>query len=127
MTRLRMELRAEMEDGRALDVVADQRDVARWEVQPFGCAMSEWDSRINLATRFLAWSALTRQGELAGQTWDQFNADCVEVGDMPAPDDADDADDQAADADPPGRPGPSEASLSRSRGARARRSPGPAA
>lgn len=124
MARLQIELRAELDDGRTLDVVADQRDVARWEVQPFGCPMSEWQTRINLAYRWLAWSALTRHQLLDGMTWDQFDAVCVEASDPPTDDDGDQGDDDDAagggDADP-GRPGPSDKPLSRSRGARAKR------
>lgn len=121
MPRLQMELRAELEGGRTLDVVADQRDVARWEVQPFGCAMSEWGARINTAYRFLAWSAATRGQLLAPpMTWEQFDAACIEVADPPAGDgDQDDDGDQGA-ADP-GQPGPSAATSSRSRGAQGKR------
>lgn len=54
--------------------VTDQRDLAKWEVQPF-----RDESAPHLRARFLAWSALVRQ-QLYSGTFEQFNtADCVEV------------------------------------------------
>ncbi|MEU5965953.1 hypothetical protein ABZ777_32510 [Micromonospora parva] len=97
------ELRVEMEDGTTYDVVADQRDVARFEVQDFGCSSSVLMSRISTAYRFMAWSALTRRGEITLK-WAEFDATCVEVIDMP--DDEESA--SPADAEDPGQPGPSE-------------------
>lgn len=125
MPRLQIELSAEMDDGRTLEVVADQRDVARWEVQPFGCPMSEWSSRINLAYRWLAWSALTRHQLLAGPdgkqlTWDQFDSLCIEVSDPPG-DDGDQGDGVGGGDADPGQPDPSAPTSSRSRGVRAKR------
>lgn len=99
---LRFELRAEMEDGVTHDVVADQRDVAKFEVQDFGCSSTELMSRAATAYRFMAWSALTRQG-VVKLKWPEFDAQCVEVIDMP--DDEESA--APADAEDPGRPAPS--------------------
>lgn len=80
MPSMLIELRAEMEDGTTYDVVADQRDVAKWEIQDFGCPFSDIDSRSMLALRWLAWSALTRRG-LIELKWDEFDAQCIEAGD----------------------------------------------
>ncbi|MBM0274134.1 hypothetical protein [Micromonospora tarensis] len=96
------ELRVEMEDGTTHDVVADQRDVARFEVQEFGCSSVDMMSRISTAYRFMAWSVLTRRGETK-LTWPKFDATCVEVIDMP--DDEESA--VPADAEDPGQPAPS--------------------
>lgn len=113
MATMLLEFQVEMEDGTTHDVVADQRDVAKWEVQPFGCPMSEWDKRVNLAYRWLAWSAMTRRG-MTDLKWDAFDAQCIEVRDMPEPE-------EPGDELDPGQPAPSEGNSSRSRGSRANR------
>ena len=90
MARLLVELHVEMEDGTTHDVVADQRDIAKWEVQDFGCPFTEIDDRTPmLAMRWLAWSALSRRGEIT-LSWLDFDAVCVEAS---SPDD--DADEGA--------------------------------
>ena len=80
MARMLLELHVEMEDGATHDVVADQRDIARWEIQDFGCPFSEFDTRSMLAMRWLAWSALTRRGATT-LPWPEFDAVCIEVAD----------------------------------------------
>ncbi|MEU8329819.1 hypothetical protein [Micromonospora sp. NPDC048839] len=102
MATSRFELRAVMEDETTYDVVADQRDAARFEVQDFGCSARELMSRVATAYRFMAWSALTRRGEIKLK-WTEFDATCVEVIDMP--DDEESA--VPADAEDPGQPAPS--------------------
>ena len=73
------EMLVRMDDGGEHDVVADQRDLAKWEVQDFA------GDRPVLQVRFLAWSALSRQG-VYRQPWDRFNnVDCVEVVDKVEP------------------------------------------
>lgn len=58
----------------AEDVVADQRDTAAWEVQPF-----RDNGAPALLARFIGWHAMKRQGRYTG-TFEQFNTvDCVEV------------------------------------------------
>lgn len=101
MARMLIEIRAEMEDGTTHDVVADQRDIARWEIQDFGCPFSQLDTRVMLAMRWLAWSALKRRGEI-DMTWDQFDAQCIEAGDIP-----DEESELPADAADPGQTAPS--------------------
>lgn len=121
MASILVEIRAEMEDGTTYDVVADQRDIARWEVQDFGTPFAEIHARIHLGLRWLAWSALTRRSmlpEVDGKpmSWMQFDAVCVEARDQ-ADDDEEPAPGEGfADADP-GMPAPSEATLSSSPGA----------
>ena len=110
-----LEFVVEMEDGTTTDVVADQRDMAKWEIQPFGCAMSQLDSRMNLAYRWLAWSAMSRRG-MTDLKWDAFDAQCIEVRDLPDPEDA-----EPTDVEDPGQPAPSAAGSSRSRGGRGSR------
>lgn len=68
-----------MTDGRELNAVADQRDLAAAEAQfPEGV-------RMHTHIRFLAWSALSRELVVSGP-WDKFNrVDCIEAAD-PKPD-----------------------------------------
>lgn len=120
MASIVVEIRAEMEDGTTQDVVADQRDIARWEIQDFGCPFAAIDMRIHLGLRWLAWSALSRRNMLPAvdgkpMSWEHFDAVCVEARDQ-----ADDDEEPApgggfADADP-GMPAPSEDTLSSSPG-----------
>lgn len=96
MPSMRFELNVEMEDGNTYQVVADQRDIAKWEVQPFGWPVSKMEEQMSMGFfRFLAWSVMTRQ-QLTPLKWDEFDSKCVEA--MPpddeegegTPDDAED-------------------------------------
>ncbi|MEU5939407.1 hypothetical protein ABZ807_09470 [Micromonospora sp. NPDC047548] len=113
MATLLLEFQVEMEDGTTHEVVADQRDVAKWEVQEFGCPFDDIHSRVHLGYRWLAWSAMTRRG-MTGLSWPDFDAQCIEVVDKPEPD-------EPGDGLDPGQPAPSDTTSSRSRGARASR------
>lgn len=72
----------EMEDGTTYDVTVDQRDIARFEVQPFAGNPA---SMMHTFYRFTAFSALDRAGALkngkANMGWEAFNKQCVEVRD----------------------------------------------
>lgn len=115
MSTLRFELHIEMDNGITDDVVADQRDIAKFEVQAFGWPVQELETRPTMTFfRYLGWSASVRQG-LTDKAWDEWNEHCVEV----FPPDADETtdEDQAA-PDPlesPGAKAPSAARSSRSR------------
>jgi hypothetical protein len=75
MPAFKQRIAVEMEDGSTWEAVADQRDLARYEVQPF------YDpDRIHTMLRFLAWSASYRAKQTP-LSWDLFNASCVEAGD----------------------------------------------
>lgn len=61
-----------LEDGREFDVKADQRDVSKWELEPFGLSFAEsLDQRTVSFARYLAWSASRREGshKLTWQAW----------------------------------------------------------
>lgn len=74
-----------MDDGSTHNVVADDRDWARLEAEPF----SDDPSMKVTRTRFLCWSVLTRRGAYT-KPFDQFNlTDCVTI-DVPDTDDEDD-------------------------------------
>lgn len=86
MPSIDLHMTVRMEDGTEHDVHADQRDLARWEAQPFFA-----EGRRNLQIRYLAWSALFRGGDYK-QPWERFNnVDCVEAVD---PDDVEDGEDE---------------------------------
>lgn len=98
MATMLFELSVEMEGRQSYVVVADQRDIARWEVQPGGWPISQLEERVSMAFfRFLAWSASTRQA-LTAEPYDAWSAKTVEV--MPV-----DEEESAipADAEDPGQ------------------------
>jgi hypothetical protein len=81
-----------LDDGTEHAVQSDQRDLARWEAQSFAQANNPYTY-----VRFLAWSAMNRQG-LYKHTFERFNErDCVQVS---APDGEDVEGEQGLD---PGR------------------------
>ncbi|MFD6770884.1 hypothetical protein ACFWC6_32215 [Micromonospora chalcea] len=114
-SRMLFELTVEMEDGTTHDVVADQRDISKWEAQDFGCPFEAIPQRTPmLAMRWIAWSALSRRG-LTDLKWPEFDAECIEVRDFEG-----DGEVQAKEADPT-NPAPSATTSSRSRSGRAKR------
>ena len=99
--RMMFELSVLMDDGAEHQVVADQRDIARWEVQPFGWPIIKLEEQASMMFfRFIGFSAMIRQ-RLTTATWDEFNEHCVEV--MPV-DDEDGEGTVPDDAGDPGRP-----------------------
>jgi hypothetical protein len=88
MASIRYSMEAEMEDGTVHTVEADQRDVAAWEIAPFGTSGNEMGARIHLAMRYMAWHCLKRTKVLKS-TFDKFNEECVEVRDAATEDDDD--------------------------------------
>jgi hypothetical protein len=81
MAATRTPIQAEMDDGRVLTAMFDQRDMAVME------ALELPDRALMLKLRALAWSALRRSGQYTG-TWEQFNEkDCVEAVDPSADED----------------------------------------
>jgi hypothetical protein len=74
MAKIGTQWAVELENGETLRAASDQRDFAKWEVQPFYN-----EDRLHLKARFLAWSASTREGLYKG-TFEKFNErDCIEV------------------------------------------------
>ncbi len=93
MSKLLFHLEVTMDDTAVWDVVADQRDLVRYEAQDF----YDPDKRHTML-RFIAYSASVRQGKTR-LSWPKFNELCVQVAD---PEEAGDA---VADPTPPGPPG----------------------
>jgi hypothetical protein len=86
---LKYHYRATLEDGTTFEVHPDQRDVAAFEVQPFGGGFSEMlVARPFTFARFTTWSAAKRAKQTR-LTWDQFNAQCVEVQSLDDDEDGD--------------------------------------
>lgn len=93
---VKVPITAEMDDGRHLKTMADQRDFAAVEAQEIDPV-----SQRTTWVRYVAYSAL-RRTKAYGGTWEQFNTlDCVEAvdGDAEEPAGADGGLD-------PGRPAP---------------------
>jgi hypothetical protein len=82
----------EMEDGKTWEVTADQRDVARWEIQPFGGPLARMSEKLMTFGRFVAWSASKRQG-LTDLSWEAFDNAAIEVTEQVRQAPADDAED----------------------------------
>jgi hypothetical protein len=74
----KLPLAVEMEDGKTYKVVADQRDIQRYELQPFAGPIS---THTITFMRFAAWSALERTGVIKRMDWNKFNESCLEVSD----------------------------------------------
>lgn len=106
---------ATLDDGATYEVTADQRDVAHFEIQPFGAG---WLEAVALRpftfARFLSWSALKREKRIT-MTWDEWCDRCVNV------DGAEDGEGGAKESDP-GRPAASAGISSRSGSSGGRRS-----
>jgi len=76
MSRTIFNIRAEMADGSSFEVVADQRDIAAFECQPFGLPYFQFPARPFTAMRWMGWHAGKRQGLHKIDTWDDFDAQC---------------------------------------------------
>ena len=98
MATMLFQLTVEIEGADPYVIVADQRDVARWEVQPFGWPVSQIAERAGmLFFRYLAWSASTRQGRTK-EAFDPWSDLCIEV--LPVDDEESELPDDAADPGP---------------------------
>ncbi len=75
--KMRVPVSVEMEDGRIIKVVCDQRDFAAVEG-----AEIDRHAHMHSYIRYMAFSALTRMKKYSG-TWEQFNTmDCIEASDV---------------------------------------------
>ena len=112
------ELNVEMDGAEPYRVIADQRDIARWEVQSFGWPFSQFEEKASMGLfRFLAWSASVRQ-QRTQDTYEAWSARCIEA--LPVDDEESE---QPADAADPGQTEAQDKPSSASRGTAARRSP----
>ena len=68
----------EFEDGSTIEVVSDQRDIAKWECMPFGTSWAEAPNKLFTFSRFRAWSA-ARRAKVFTDTWEEFGEVAVEV------------------------------------------------
>lgn len=97
MSSVTIEMTVEMDGGETWSVVADQRDIAKWEVAPFGGPFTRFEDKAMTGCRFLAWSASKRQGRTQ-LDWEPFNDACIEA--VPVEEEPDGTD----EAEDPGRP-----------------------
>lgn len=99
MSGLRFKIHVEPEVGDPFDVMTDQRDVAAWELEPFGGPIVEYRAKVYTFCRFVAWHALKRQGKtkMAFRNWSDTIVDCLERDDVEGADEQQD----------PGTPAPS--------------------
>jgi len=63
MAGLTYDIDLEPENGEPFSVRVDQRDIAAWELEPFGAPVVEHRAKIYTFTRYLAWHALRRTGK----------------------------------------------------------------
>lgn len=89
-----------MADGSIVKAIADQRDVARWECEPFGGPFLEYPMKVNTFFRYLAFRSMLRAGAFTG-TWERFADECVEVHDLKP-------DDGGGEGEDPGEAAPSD-------------------
>ena len=82
-----------MEDGSGWETVSDQRDIARWEREPFGTSWSDAVSKLFTYSRYRAWRGSRRAKQYAG-TWEEWEEACVHV----------EAAEEEEDASDPGQP-----------------------
>jgi hypothetical protein len=79
-----MEIRVTYDNGDVVEASVGQRDIARWEAQPFGGQKAMDEKPITFA-RFVAWSALQRAQRTNGLKWEQWDATVDEVDVIEAP------------------------------------------
>jgi hypothetical protein len=89
----------EMRDGTEHKTVADQGDLGEWEDEEFGTPFNEAQRKPVLFSRYLAWSALCRDGVYA-EPFKAFRKACKEVRETSA---------KAGDQVDPGKAAPPDA------------------
>lgn len=90
MPAIQIRIAVELEGEQPYEVLADQRDIARWEAWE-GCV----PGRKHTTTRYIAWAASKRQG-LTKLGWPAFDAELIEASDA-----FDDAEDEELDPTKP--------------------------
>lgn len=83
MPTFQQRIAVEMDDGKTWEVMADQRDIAKWEVSPL-----HGEGRMFTMVRHLAWTASVRAGRTELK-WGGFDAACVEASDPEEPEELD--------------------------------------
>lgn len=71
----------QMEDQTEYQITVDQRDIAAFEVQPFGVTFSKAATVLHTFTRWTAWHALTRTKKIK-MSWGVFSEQCVFASDV---------------------------------------------
>lgn len=98
MASLKLVIAYELDDGQTGTVVADQRDFAKWELQP---QYAPIDVRPFTSYRWLSWSAAKREG-VTTKPFEWWDAHLVEARD---PEDAEDVEVGEGTPTSPDQPG----------------------
>jgi len=94
-------IEATMADGTVWKTTGDQRDIAWFETEPFGCPFYQMQGRPFTFMRYLAWRAGKREGLHHYSTFEAFSDACVSTRNLDQPDG-----EEAPEPDP-GPPAPS--------------------
>jgi hypothetical protein len=100
MAGLTYHLSAELEGEEPYEITADQRDIAAWELEPFGCAVALSGHKIYSFTRYLAWHASKRINKTK-LSWQKWSDVCVNVTSLDL--------EEGDESGDPGQPAPSAA------------------
>lgn len=81
MAVIKWDFTVEMADGTEHNIVADQRDLSEWEEEKFGTPFHQAQNKPVVFSRYLAWSAMVREGlrEEGPADWKKFKRECKEV------------------------------------------------
>lgn len=70
-----------LEGGRELVAYSDQRDIAAWEMEPFGCGFFEIPKKAFSFARYVAWRGSRRAKDHA-YTWAEWGEQCISVEEL---------------------------------------------
>ena len=75
------QIRVLMDDGAVFEVQAYNPDLIRWDETS---KLHSWDaaSQATLWLTFVAWAALTREGQIPNMKWDEFKTRALDVNPM---------------------------------------------
>ena len=75
-------VRVQMADGRVLSARVFNADFIRWDRTRAKHGWAQGQEGPFMYSTFLAWSALTREGQIPGMTWEEFSERQAEVVDI---------------------------------------------
>lgn len=83
-----------MESGETFEVVGDQRDIAAFELEPFGLPFYQVGVKPFTFARYLAWRS-GKRARLHALSWEEFSDQCISV---------ESTDEGDAESEDPGQP-----------------------
>jgi hypothetical protein len=75
-----------MADGRVIEAHSDQRDIAAFEGEPFGCGFFQIAEKPFTFARYVAWRG-SKRAKLHNFTWEEWGEQCVTVEELEDDDD----------------------------------------